>query len=346
MTIKLRDLAEKTGYSITTVSRALAGYSDVNEETRQQIIMVAQQLGYQPNQVARQLRSQRTQTLGFIIPSTDRVSSHDFFTQLMIAVTDAAAAHHYDLLMSGQLPGEEEMNAYRRIVGSNRVDGMVLARTRQHDERIAYLQERQHPFVAAGRGAPWETSDFPFIDVDSQTGILLATQHFTQLGHRHIGLVLPPPDLAYTEYRHSGYRDGLEGAGIPYRGEYAVHGNLLRDGGFACANQLLDTHPELTALVCCNDMMALGAISALQQRGLRAGYDIAVSGFDDIPAAEYTHPSLTTVRQPIFQIGQGLVEMLVHIINGQPPETLQVVLTPELIVRESSGTHRSKEEVY
>ncbi len=342
MTIKLRDLAEKTGYSITTVSRALAGYSDVNEETRRHITTMAQALGYQPNQVARQLRNQRTHTLGFIIPSTDRVSSHDFFTQLMIGVSDAAAAQNYDLLMSGQVPGEEEMNAYRRIVGGNRVDGIILARTRQHDERIAYLQQRKHPFVAAGRGAPGEVSDFPFIDVDSQTGISLITDHFVRLGHRHIGLILPPSDIAYTEYRHRGYREALTKAGLLYQPDYVVHGDLLRDGGFACASKLLDSHPQLTALVCCNDLMALGAISALQIRGLQVGRDVGVSGFDDIPAAEYTRPSLTTIRQPIYQIGQHLVEMLVNIISGQPPTALQVVLPPELIVRESSGNPRTE----
>jgi len=342
MPVKLRDLAAKTGYSITTVSRALAGYSDVNEETRRQIIDTAQALGYQPNHVARQLRSQRTQTLGFIIPANDRVSSHDFFTQLMLGISDTAAAEHYDLLISGQIPGEEEMNAYRRIVDGNRVDGIIMARTRLHDERIAYLQERKHPFVISGRGAPGEPSDFPFIDSDSQSGIRLVTQHFIERGHRHIGLVLPPPDIAYTEFRHRGYREALVEGGLPYNPDYVTHGNLLRDGGFSCANQLFDQQPQLTALVCCNDLMALGAINALRGRGLQVGRDVGVSGFDDIPLAEYTHPSLTTIRQPIYEIGGRLVRMLVSIIRGQPPAETQVILPPELIVRESSDHHDSE----
>jgi LacI family transcriptional regulator len=342
MPIKLRDLAEKTGYSITTVSRALAGYDDVNHETRRHIIEMAQMLGYQPNHVARQLRSQRTQTLGFIIPTNDRVSAHDFFTQLLLGISDTAASEHYDVLISGQIPGEEEMNAYRRIVGGNRVDGMILARTRRHDERIAYLQTRKHPFVTSGRGAPSEPSDFPFIDLDSQTGIRLVTEHFLANGHQHIGLILPPDDIAYTEYRHQGYREALERAGLPYRADYVLYGDLLRDGGYACANRLLDQHPQITALVCCNDLMALGAIQALKTRGLRVGQDVGVSGFDDIPLAEYTQPSLTTIRQPIYEIGRQLVNMLVSIISGKSPAVTQVILPPELIVRESSGGRRTE----
>jgi LacI family transcriptional regulator len=217
------------------------------------------------------------------------------------------------------------------------VDGIILARTRQNDERVTYLKAQKHPFVASGRGAPDESSDFPFIDVDSQLGIRLATEHFIQRGHEHIALILPPPDIAYTGFRHQGYQDALGEAGLPYRGEYTLHGNLLRDGGFSCANQLLDQYPQITALVCANDLMALGAIQALQHRGLQAGKDVGVSGFDDIPTAEYTHPSLTTIRQPIYEIGRKLTEMLVNIIHGEAVENTQVILPPELIIRESSG---------
>ncbi len=340
MQVKLKDVAKIAGYSITTVSRALAGYSDVNEETRQHIIDTAKRLGYEPNQVARQLRSQSTQTIGLIIPANDRSFSNDFFSQLMQGIGDAASLDHYDVLISAQPPGEEEMVAYRRLVGGDRVDGMILARTRQNDPRIVYLKARQHPFVVSGRSAPGEVSDFPYIDVDSQEGIRLVVEHFARLNHQHIGLILPPPEVAYTGYRMQGYCEGLREAGLSYRADYVVHGDLMRSGGYEGTQALLESNPQITAIVTCNDLMGLGAMSALQGRGLRVGPDVAVAGFDDIYAAEYAHPSLTTIRQPIYEIGQRLVRILIDIITAQANGETQMVLAPVLVIRDSSGPAR------
>jgi DNA-binding LacI/PurR family transcriptional regulator len=340
MQVTLKDIAQKSGYSVTTVSRALAGYSDVNELTRQQITKIANALGYQPNLLARQFRSQRTHTLGIIIPAHDYTFSTGFYSQLMLGIGDAASAEHYDLLISAQAAGDDEMAAYRRMVAGNRVDGMILARTRQNDARIQYLKERDHPFVVSGRGAPEEVSDFPYIDVDSQAGIRSVVGHFVELGHRDIGLILPSPDMAFTGYRHEGYCQGLADAGISYRPEYVVNGDLWWSGGYQGTQALLDDHPELTAIVACNDLMALGAMSAIQGRGLQVGRDIAVAGFDDIPAAEYAYPPLTTVHQPIYEIGQRLVKLLLGIIAGTPSMETQVLLPTQVIVRASSGFER------
>jgi LacI family transcriptional regulator len=334
--VRLKDLAKKTGFSVTTVSRALGGFSDVNEHTRRQIMAAAQELGYQPNEVARQLRSQRTRTFGLIIPANDHSFSNDYFNELLRGIGDAAALQHYDLLISAQPPGDAEMQAYTRFVGGNRVDGMIVARTRQHDSRIAYLKSVNCPFVVAGRGEPDAISDFPFIDVDSQAGICSATEHLIELGHRHIGLILPPVEMAYTEYRRRGYVEALHMAGIPYREDYVLHGDLLRSGGYQGAQTLIDRCSEMTAIVCANDLMALGAIGALQSRGITVGREVAVTGFDDIPAAEYTHPSLTTVRQPIYEIGRRLVQMLIQIINDQPLENAHLLMPTSLMVREST----------
>jgi LacI family transcriptional regulator len=232
------------------------------------------------------------------------------------------------------------MAAYRRIAGGNRVDGMILARTRQQDERIAYLKGLDHPFVVNGRGAPGESNDFSYIDVDSQAGIQSVVDHLVSLGHEHIGLILPPPEIAFTEYRHAGYRHGLAEAGIPYRAEYVQYGDLLRSGGFRCANELVDQYPAITAIVAANDVMAFGAMNAVQGRGLQVGADVSVAGFDDIPAAEYAHPPLTTVHQPIYEIGQLLVSALDSAISGESSPKSQTLLPTTLMVRASTGPKR------
>ncbi len=340
MQVTLKDIAKKSGYSITTVSRALAGYTDVNEETRRRIIEIANILNYKPNLLARQLRMQRTQTLGLIIPSADNSISNEFFSQLLLGIGDGASRVGYDVLVSAHIPGEPEMAAYRRIVEGNRVDGVILARTRQQDERIAYLQRLKHPFVVNGRGAPGELNDFPYIDVDSQEGIATIVRHLVELGHRQIGLILPPAEIAFTEYRRMGYRDGLAAAGLDYRADYVVHGDLQRTGGYQQSNTLLDAHPEITAIVACNDLMALGAMQAAQERGLEVGVDLSITGFDDIPVAEYARPPLTTVHQPIYEIGRRLADLLSSIVTGEPPEQTQMLLSSNLVVRASSGPRR------
>ncbi|MBK8034384.1 MAG: LacI family DNA-binding transcriptional regulator [Chloroflexi bacterium] len=338
--VKLKDLAAKTGYSVTTISRALGGFSDVNEQTRQHIIETARQLGYQPHEPARQLRSQRTQTIGLIIPANDQSFSNDFFNLLLRGIGDAAASAGYDLLISAQTPGAHEMDAYRRFVGGGRVDGMVVARTRQADERIEYLKHMQHPFAVSGRSAPTEESHFPYIDADSQAGIREATAHLIALGHREIALLLPPPELAYTEYRRRGYAEALVNAGLPYRTDYVLHGDLLRSGGYALTDDLLNRFPEITGIVCANDLMALGAMNAAQKRGLVVGHDLSITGFDDIPPAEFAHPALTTVHQPVYEIGQRLLHMLVQLITRQTQPETQILLPARLVVRESTGLRR------
>ena len=336
MRVTLKDIANKSGFSITTVSRALAGYDDVNEETRQQIIDLAYSMGYEPNQVARQLRHQRTNTIGMIIPANDQGLSDDFFSELMMGVGHAASAQGFDLLLSAQTSNENEMAAYRRMVGGRRVDGVVVARTRRDDPRIEYLQQQRLPFVVSGRSALGEPSDFPHIDVDSQLGIRMMVQHLVELGHKDIGLLLPPPDIAFTPYRLMGFKEGLDEAGLPFDEAYTFHGDLKRSGGYEATRQFLTASPRVTAIIACNDLMAFGAIRAIQEHGLQVGADIAVTGFDDIPAAEYSTPSLTTIHQPIYEIGQRLLEMLLHIIQEKPLEESQILLEPTLIVRESS----------
>lgn len=304
--------------------------------TRRRIIGIALDMGYQPNGIARQLRSQKTETLGIIIPAADKRFSDDFFSELIMGVGYAAAHHSYDLLVSAQTSADE-MSAYRRIIGGNRVDGVILARTRRHDPRIAYLKEKGLPFVVSGRAAPDELSDFPYIDVDSQLGLYQIVNHLTTMGHQHIGLLLPPEDIAYTPYRLAGYQQGLAAAGIPYREEYTVYSDLRRGGGEAAARHLLSRYPMLTALVACNDAMALGAMKAITDMGKVVGRDIAVTGFDNITVAEYANPPLTTVSQPIQEIGQHLVEMLIQIIHQRPPTESQILLSPIVIVRDSCG---------
>jgi len=336
MPVTLRDIAQRVGFSVTTVSRALAGYEDVAEETRQLILKTAQEMGYHPNIPARQLQKQRTDTIGFIIPTFGPRFSDPFFTELLAGIGNEAARHDFDLLVSTRPPDTpEEEQAYERFVMGRRVDGMLITRTRLHDRRIAYLLEKNFPFVAFGRTQT--NGDFCFVDVNSEEGIREVTSYLIARGHRRVAIILPPENLMFTSYRRLGFRRALEESGLELVEELVEIGDLTERGGYEAAQRLLSLSSPPTAIVACNDLMALGAIRAARERGLIVGEDIAITGFDDIPLAEHAIPPLTTVRQPIYEIGCRICQMLVHLLEGNPLPERQVILTPELVIRESSG---------
>ncbi|KAA3661321.1 MAG: LacI family transcriptional regulator [Chloroflexi bacterium] len=336
MTVTLKDIARQVGISVTTVSRALAGYDDVAEATRQRIQDAAAELGYSPNLMAQRLQKRRTDTLGFIMPTFGPRFSDPFFSEFIAGIGNKAAAHDYDLLVSTHAPDSEgERKAYSRAVKKGWVDGLIVVRTREDDARIQLLCEHQFPFVAFGRTN--DERDFPYVDEDSEAGMRLLVQHFIDLGHRHIALITPPSGLMFGHYRVKGFYDTMQVNGLSIRPEYVVTGDMTQRSGAEAAELLLALNPRPTAIIGSNDLMAIGAINRIQQDGLRVGQDIAIGGFDDIPLATYITPSLTTVHQPIYKIGQETCAMLIDLINGRSPERTNILLTPRLIIRASSS---------
>ncbi len=339
MRVTLKDLAEETGFSITTVSRALAGYSDVSEKTRQLIMETARQLGYQPNLLARQLKSRRTETLGIILPSYGPYLSDPFFTEFLAGVGSEAGNLSYDLLLGTHTTAADELAAYRRMVGGGRVDGMIVLRTRRRDPRIQYLHDIGMPVVAFGRS----DMDFPFsyVDVDGEIGLRLLTQHFIDLGHRCIAFISTSPELMFTEHRLLGYRRTLEANGLAFDPTLVEIGNMTEESGLECGLRLLEHTPRPTAIIASNDMMAVGVMMAARQRGLRIGPDLAVGGYDDTQLARHTDPPLTSISQPSFEVGQQICSLLIEQIRAEEPTITQRILEPTLIVRASSGPARS-----
>jgi LacI family transcriptional regulator len=335
MPVTLKDIAKKVGYSITTVSRALAGYADVAHSTRELILKTAAEMGYHPDATARRLRKQCTDTIGFIIPTYGPRFSDPFFSELLAGIGNQAAEQEYDLLVSTRAPGPEELKVYERMVMERRVDGLLVVRTRHEDQRIAYLVERGFPFVAFGRADTED--DFPYLDVDGLVGMRQLTQHLIELGHERIAYISAPLDLLFASHRLEGYRQALEAHGLPYTESIIAVGELTERSGYSAGRDLLTRGRRPTAIIACNDLMALGVISAARELGLTVGRDVAVAGFDDVSLAEHAHPSLTTVRQPIYEIGRRICEMLIDLLLGKPLAESHVILQPQLIVRASCG---------
>jgi LacI family transcriptional regulator len=315
----------------------LGGYSDVAEGTRLRVIKAAEERGYVPSATARRLQKGRTDTIGFVIPTGGPRFSDPFFSELLAGIGNAAARHNFDLLVSTRPPDtEEEQAVYRRLAEGRLVDGLLVVRTRVKDWRIDYLSKVELPFVAFGRSDL--DVDFPYVDEDGVRGLELVAQHLAQLGHRHLAFISAPESLMFCALRSAGLDATLQRYGLSLKPEYKKVSDLTQRGGFSAMNELLELSPPPTAVIACNDLMALGAISAAQKRGLVVGRDVAITGFDDIPLAEHSHPSLTTVRQPIYDIGCQICDMLVCLINGEELSERHVVLHPELVVRESSGS--------
>ncbi len=336
MTVTIKDIAREVGVSITTVSRALTGYSDVAEETRQRVLETATALGYTPNITAQRLQKRRTDTIGFITPTYRPRFSDPFFSEFMAGIGNEAASQNYDLLVSTHAPdSEEELKAYRRAVKGGWVDGLIVVRTRENDTRIQLLCEQNFPFVAFGRTR--HDLDFSYVDEDSEAGTRLLVQHFIDLGHRRIGLISPPPGLNFGIYRLQSYFDTMRDNGLSVQSEWIVSGDMTQQSGFSMVESLLVLDPRPTAIIGGNDLMAIGAIKRIQQSGLHVGKDIAVGGFDDIPLAAFVNPPLTTIHQPIYDIGKQTTAMLIDIINNRLLENANILLAPTLVVRESSG---------
>lgn len=336
MATTLKDIAQEVGLSITTVSRALAGYDDVAPGTRRRIKELAHELGYHPNLTAQRLQKKRTDTLGFIMPTFGPRFSDPFFSEFLAGIGNKAAAHNYDLLVSTHAPdSESERKVYERAVRGGWVDGLIVVRTRENDARIDLLCHHDFPFVVFGRTNA--DLDFPYVDEDNVAGMQLLTQHFIDLGHQHIGFISPSSGLMFGRHRLQGFLETMAANGFPVPAEWIVGGDMTQNSGAGAVEQLLAVRPRPTAIIAGNDLMAIGAMNRIRQHGLQAGHDIAVGGFDDIPLAAFTNPPLTTLHQPISDIARQLCAMLIERINGRPLAERHSLLTPTLIVRESSG---------
>ena len=212
---------------------------------------------------------------------------------------------------------------------------MILVRVRDNDPRVRLLQKRQVPFVVFGRDGA--NTNYTHIDVDGEMAQYTLTRHLIERGHRDIAYIVPPRHLSFTQYRLRGFRRAMAEAGLPVREPWLLTAeHMTENGGRTAATALLDDASLPTAIMAGNDRMALGVMASVQERGLQVGTDVAVTGFDNIPAAEHVYPGLTTMYQPIYTIGEQLTDYLLGTIVGTPPANPTKILNATLIVRGST----------
>lgn len=332
----IKDVARSLNISITTVSRALDGYDDVARETRELVIRTAAEMGYTPNRAARQLRRQRSETIGYILPTDKPQFADPFYSEFIAGLGDKASSSNYDLLVTTAPPDTEaEKDTYKRWVQGGKVDGLVLNRTRVDDWRFQYLTDQKFPFVALERSLL--PIDFIGVETEIHQGYLDLISHLASQGHSLIAFIGGAADLKIDLDRTNGYRSGLAAASISVDPSMVVRANLTPQGGYQATLRLLEQYIQPTAIVCINDLTAIGAMHAAHELGLKVGRDIAIAGFDGIADSAHTQPPLTTLDQPVYGIATKLIEMTMALIQKEPLENLQVKIRPNLLIRASTG---------
>ncbi len=329
------DVARLAGVSRTTVSFVLNNVPGVSisEATRQRVQEAARQLNYHPDSAGRKLASGKACAMGLVLrQNPEQVFADAFLVQVVLGVEQAAAQQGFHVLLKPVAPDDKD--GYARLIQENHVDGIILSGPRQDDEEILHLHSQGVPIVLMGQ---LPGSHIPYVDIDAVAGAATAVRHLTENGHRQIGLITNAP-LSYTsaQQRRQGYLQALSESGLTPDETLIRQGNYTPASGYEAMQALLARTPLPTAVFVASDVVAMGAIQAIKQAGMRIPEDIAVVGFDDIPLAAYYDPPLTTIRLPAFGLGWAAGERLARLIQGESLRRQELLLETQLIVRASS----------
>lgn len=336
--VTLKEVAARATVSYQTVSKVINHQAQVTEETRKRIWEAVRELGYTPSYTARSLRSQRSMTIGYSWAPSPPDQTNPILDEFLQSMFTAAEAGGYYLLC---FPHHDEISrqidTYRELIDTGRVDGLVLSVINYNDPCVKYLLQRNFPFVGFGRLD--DPLRFPHIDVDGALGLRLAVKHLLELGHRRIASLAWPEDSRVGNARMEGYVSAMNEAGLDIPPQWMPRGEGTFEVGYHATLRLLELSADIrpTGVVAMNDLMAIGAMAALRHKGLRPGNDFAITGFDDTPTARFLTPPLTSLRQPIAMIGQNLMQRLIAFLEtGVYPEPYGELVAPQLVIRQST----------
>jgi len=321
------DVARHAGVSPSTVSRILNGTAKVADSKRDAVMAAIKALNFAPNQMAQSLKHGRTMTIGIVVQDI----SSPFFDELLHGVDDGLKGTGYaSVIVSGHWNAEEEADRIRLLL-ARKVDGIILLSGRMTDASVLRFSA-QRPIVSTGRVL--STNRAVGFKLDNEYGAWTAVRHLIELGHRRIAHLSGPADNRDATERLEGYKRALKEADIPFDPRLVVEGDLHESGGLLAMNRLFDSQQPFTGVFAVNDQTAYGARLCLYRKGIRVPDDVSLVGFDDLPGSAYTTPPLTTIRQPLYVIGQETVNVLLRLINGEDVESS--IPPVELIVRETT----------
>ena len=331
----LEEVAHVAGVSRATVSRVVNGSPRVSPDVRVDVQAAIERLGYIPNRAARSLVTRRSDSIAVVITEpTGRLFSDPFFPRLLRGISSELAARDRQLILLMPDSAADEARTADYLTAGH-VDGALLVSLHGDDPLPARLTAAGIPIVLVGR--PPKGAKASYVDVDNRQGAQSAVAHLVGAGRRVVATITGPLDMAPGVDRLNGYRDALAEAGLPADPTLEATGDFTQNGGSLAMERLLAARPDLDAVFAASDLMAAGALAVLAAAGRRVPRDVAVVGFDDSPVATSTTPQLSSVRQPIEEMGHEMARLLVHAVEAAETVPRRVILATELVRRASSA---------
>jgi DNA-binding LacI/PurR family transcriptional regulator len=333
--VTIKDVAKKANVAPSTVSRVIANSPRISEKTKKRVRKIMDELGYHPNLNARSLANQTTTAIGLVMPSSANKSfQNPFFPEVIRGISSFAHIKEYSLYMSTGETEEEIYEGVVKMVQGRRVDGIVLLYSRIDDKVIQYLIEQDFPFVLIGK--PHQAvEEVTYIDNDNYLAGREVTEYLISLGHKQIAFVGGSPDLMVTKERLAGVREALKIAGLPLLDEYIFYMDFLREGGQKAVEQLMSLPQPPSAIVVTDDLMALGVLSTLVEKGYSIPDDISVVSFNNVIFAEIASPPLTSVDVRIFQLGYEAAKSLIEKIESPDLAPKSIIVPYKIIKRQT-----------
>ena len=331
-TVTIADVAEATQVSKMTVSRVINGQPGVSEKTRQRILEAVEQLGYVHGANSR-TRSNGVRLIGLLIPDITTI----YMGEILRGVSGAAERLDYGLMLytQGSTRHTQRTSYYLSLLNNSIVDGVLMVVPLDFEVIVNDLKEHDIRYVIIDHHNG--TDKEPSVTATNSKGVRDAMRHLLALGHQRIGFITGRMDIACSHDRLQGYRDGLVEVGLPFDADLVREGDFTQPTGFQQAQALLQLQEPPTAIIASNDVMAFGVMDATKAAGLSIGHDLSIIGFDDILMASQTYPPLTTVHQPMAEMGETALELLTTLIEGRSALTMRRELPTELVIRESTG---------
>jgi len=327
----MREVAERADVSVTTVSHVVNDTRPVSQALRERVLSAMDELDYRPNRLARSLRRGETHTIGVIVPD----SANPFFAEVARGVEDASFEERYNVILCNSDGDLEKELLYTNVLTAKQVDGILFVAAGVSTEHIRALQEDRVPLVVVDRTIPDVSVDE--VLTDNIHGGEMVTSHLIDLGHRRIGCITGPSDVTPSADRVAGYQKALRDADIPIDESIILRGDFQYSSGHQVAHELLGMDDPPTAVFACNDLMAVGVISAARELGLRVPEDLSVAGFDDVHLASFTNPPLTTVAQPKYEMGALATRILLQRMQDDDSLPRHELLSTQLVVRQSTA---------
>jgi len=335
MRVTIKDVAKIANVSPSTVSRVITNNPKISEATREKVWDAMKELNYHPNVTARKLATSATKTLGLLLPNdAESLAKNPFFIQVLTGITSYAQDHGYYIMIANAGTEEEEIDTVKHLINSNLIDGVIMTILREDDQCVKFLQENDHPYVIIGK--PNNTEDILWVDNDNFQAMYEVVNHVIRNGNKKIAFIGGHQSLTVTQNRFEGYEMALKNRGLTVDRKLIKEVEFDENAGYLATLELLNEETP-DAIVTTDDLIAIGAMKALQEKGI---IDISVSGFNNIPGTKYQNPTLTSVEIHADMLGHYAAKLLIDKLQHVDTNLNNYIVDTDLKKRASTEIKR------